>query len=162
MNFLLALFTLIVSSSSAFALSSGQPFPITPDPRLTPGSLCARPDSKRYPEGIAYCERKVRSELKVEIMKTYDQRLGYRITQMNRNLFKIDHYIPLCMGGGNEAENLWPQHASVYQYTDPLEEAACTKMAEGRLRQRDAVNIIRQAKADPRRAPALIEAVRGL
>lgn len=136
---------------------SAQPFPTSPDPQLTPGSLCAKPNAKRYPEGIAYCERRVASELKAEVMEKYDQLLGYRVTAMRRQLFKIDHYIPLCMGGSNEAENLWPQHESVYSQTDPLEELVCTKMALGRLRQQEAVSIIRQAKADPRRASEFLK-----
>jgi len=85
------------------------------------------------------------------IIRTYDIELGYDIGRMNRQDFKIDHYIPLCMGGSNETSNLWPQHKSVYFYTDRLEEAACTKMREGRLIQARAIDLIREAKADPAR-----------
>src|SRR5262245_45768293 len=104
---------------------------------MTPGSLCDRPDSKRYPEGIPYCSRSVKSELKREIMRDYDAKLGYGITAMDRSAFKIDHYIPLCMGGSNKQDNLWPQHQSVFTVTDPLEALECEKMAKGKLLQAD-------------------------
>lgn len=156
MNLLPSILLLVLGFASSPGAYAAQPFPSSPDARLTPGSLCVKPDAKRYPEGIAYCERKVHPELKARVMQIYDQRLGYRVTAMKRQLFKIDHYIPLCMGGSNEPENLWPQHESVYVLTDPLEELTCTKMSEGRLSQKDAVTIIKQAKANPARAAEII------
>jgi hypothetical protein len=138
---------LVVSFLLAHACASD--FPLSPDPSMTPGSLCARPTERRYPERIAYCTRSVGSDRKRAIMRAYDEELGYRVTSMDRGAFKIDHYIPLCMGGSNESDNLWPQHMSVYQYTDALEELTCRRMAEGRLSQADAVELIKRAKADP-------------
>ena len=138
----------------------GQPsFPTSPDPSLTPGSLCDKPDSKRYPEGIPYCSRSVKSDLKRDIMETYDEKLSYKVTSMKRADFKIDHYIPLCMGGSNQPNNLWPQHESVYEITDPLEQIACEKMAAGKLRQAEAVELLRRAKANLGEAPAIIRQV---
>lgn len=140
----IALLALTLSSSAL----ANAPFPSEPDSTLTPGSLCDRPDAKRYPERIPYCSRGVGGALKREVMQTYDARLGYRITSMNRSEFKIDHYIPLCMGGSNHSNNLWPQHSSVYAITDPLEQLACMKMAEGKLLQAKAVELIKEAKGD--------------
>jgi len=137
-------------------------FPIGPDSKLTPGSLCARGNSHRYPENIPYCNRSVSSGRKKDIIHDYDAILGYHVSEMNRQLFKIDHYIPLCMGGSNETSNLWPQHESVYNITDPLEGAACIKMAEGRLLQRDAVQLIREGKADLKKARSILEYIQNL
>ncbi|MNT67943.1 hypothetical protein D3C72_2061270 [compost metagenome] len=81
---------------------------------------------------------------------------------MNRMDFKIDHYIPLCMGGANDVENLWPQHKSIYAITDPLEPLLCEKMADGRLLQKDAINYIKAAKANLDQVPAIIRQVQGL
>ncbi len=120
-------------------------FPKGPDATLTPGALCAHPDQYRYPEKIKYCERDVSTGEKAAIFQKYDQ-LGYRTRSMKRQAFKIDHYIPLCAGGSNESRNLWPQHQSVYEITDKLEALICEKMAAGRLRQKDAVALIMQAK----------------
>lgn len=160
---LTVLATLVALTGASLAAAPGQAgFPTSPHPELTPGSLCESPTAKRYPEGIPYCARKVASELKAEIMREYDQTLGYRIQAMNRGAFKIDHYIPLCMGGSNRPDNLWPQHESVFNVTDPLEGLACDKMAQGKLRQAAAVSIIREAKANLGGVPALVSRVQQL
>lgn len=130
------------------AYSAPAAFPLNPDPKITPGSLCDHPGFYSYKEQVARCARDVDSELKVEIIRVYDHTFGYAIEKMKRVLFKIDHFIPLCMGGSNRPDNLWPQHESVYSVTDPIEQRLCQKMAEGRLRQAEAVAIIRRAKAD--------------
>lgn len=137
-------------------------YPMGPKESITPGTLCKKPDEKRYPEGIPYCERAVGGSLKNDIIKTYDTTFGYKIGSMDRKLFKIDHYIPLCMGGSNEEENLWPQHESVYTLTDPIEQFACQKMSEGKLRQKDAVAYIREAKNDLTKAKAILEKIMSL
>lgn len=152
-----------LSIASAWADdNSVQRFPTSPDPHLTPGSLCAKASEIRYAEKIRYCDRAVGSARKDDIIRTYDRELGFTVGQMKRQLFKIDHYIPLCMGGSNESDNLWPQHESVYQYTDELEMVACQKMQEGRLKQADAVAFIKKAKADPRNADKILDSVSSL
>jgi hypothetical protein len=139
-----------------------QAYPTSPAPHLTPGTLCERPSSKRYAEGIPYCERDVHSDLKREVMETYDRELGYQVTKMARGLFKIDHFIPLCMGGSNQAENLWPQHESVYTITDDIEHLSCELMSKGKLRQAEAVAGIREAKLDLARAPAVLARLKAI
>ncbi|MDG0816543.1 hypothetical protein [Bdellovibrio svalbardensis] len=152
----LVLITLVSLSSHA-----GGNFPQGPDATLTPGALCDRPSSHRYPEGINYCERNVDSSTKKDIFVQYDQ-IGYRTRSMNRMDFKIDHYIPLCMGGANAEENLWPQHKSIYAITDPLEPLLCNKMAEGKLLQKDAIRLIKQGKAHLDQIPAIMQQVEAL
>ncbi len=131
-------------------------FPIKPDPNLTPGQLCAVADEIRYPEKIKYCERDVATFTKQSIILTYDAKLNYSIRLQNRSDFKIDHYIPLCMGGSNERQNLWPQHKSVYFHTDPLEGLLCEKMKYGRIKQAAAIDLIRQAKNDLSKIPEIL------
>lgn len=121
-------------------------FPKSPDLTETPGKLCSNPTSIRYPEKIAYCERDVDSYTKNAVIAKYDKLFGFSIRQMNRGEFKIDHLIPLCAGGANVEENLWPQHKSVYNVTDPLEPLVCEKMAAGRLKQAEAIKLVLQAK----------------
>ncbi len=137
-------------------------FPKGPNQELTPGSLCHKPTEYRYPERIPYCRRNVESQLKREIIRTYDSELGYKIGSMDRQKFKIDHLIPLCAGGSNEEDNLWPQHESVYTITDPLEPLICEKMAEGRLSQKQAVNLILKAKNDLKLVPKVIAELEAL
>lgn len=136
-------------------------FPTGPDANLTPGALCNRPSAYRYPEKIKYCERNVSPSQKKDIFAKYDQ-LGYRTRSMNRQAFKIDHYIPLCAGGSNDESNLWPQHESVYQITDSLEQLVCEKMAQGHLKQRDAVAYIREAKNNLDEVPKIFAEVQSL
>jgi hypothetical protein len=138
------LFTVLFAAQSVFAGFAA--FPSKPEFSHTPGETCERPSTYRYPERIAYCERDVDSETKRAIIAEYDRAFGYKIRTMPRNKFKIDHYIPLCMGGSNRVENLWPQHESVYKITDPLEALLCQKMAEGVLKQADAIDMIKRAK----------------
>jgi len=121
-------------------------FPKSPNHEMTPGAFCDHPSTYRYSEQIAYCQRNVEPAKKQTIIHDYDERLGYRIATMDRRSFKIDHLIPLCMGGGNQTENLWPQHRTLYEVTDPLEEGLCRLMARGVLKQIDAVAMIRSAK----------------
>lgn len=138
--------TFAIPHSRDFSNYSVEYFPKNPNPDLTPGELCNSPSQYRYPEKIKYCERNVSPEMKREIIAQYDAELGYRIRQMDRSKFKIDHLIPLCAGGANTKENLWPQHESVYEVTDRLEAELCAKMAEGKLMQRRAVELILTAK----------------
>ena len=131
----------LVFSLSALAVD----FPTAPDSRLTTGTLCTTPIQRRYAEQIPYCERDVSTKTKDEVFVAY-RRLGYNLPTKDRQSYKIDHYIPLCMGGGNSKNNLWPQHVSIYSKTDSLEQAICAKMSEGRMDQADAVKMIKAVK----------------
>lgn len=144
--------SVLIFSITSFAASH---YPRNPDERLTPGSLCHRPDAHRYPERIPYCNRNVSKGEKWQVIEDYNEKLGYNIERRDRQQFKIDHLIPLCAGGSNESDNLWPQHESVYKITDELEGLACEKMAHGRLRQKDAVELILRAKHHLEEAPAI-------
>jgi hypothetical protein len=137
----------------------GQPnrFPKNPNLNETPGKVCTSSGVHRYPENISYCERNVDSSLKKDIIKKYDSLFGYTIGAMKREDFKIDHLIPLCAGGANSEENLWPQHISVYEITDPLEPLVCQKMEEGKLLQADAIKLILQAKMHLDQVSAIID-----
>jgi hypothetical protein len=152
---------LSVFSLNTFAYQDNAKFPSGPDATMTPGSLCTTPDSRRYPEQIAYCSRNVDSQLKRDLFVKYDQ-MGFRTREMNRMDFKIDHLIPLCMGGSNNENNLWPQHKSIYNITDPLEPLLCQKMANGRLLQKKAVEYILNAKHHLDEVPRIMAEVNRL
>lgn len=154
-----ALFVL-VSIVGSLTWAQGN-FPTGPDATLTPGALCNSASQIRYPERIKYCKRDVSGGEKAQIFKAYDQ-IGYRTRSMDRQQFKIDHYIPLCAGGSNSEDNLWPQHESVYVITDKLEELVCIKMSEGRLSQKRAIEYIKRAKNNLDEAPGIEDEVRGL
>lgn len=150
----------VVLFLSAISFAGG--FPIGPDPVVTPGAICEDSPTRRYLENIVYCERNVDTQLKKEIIKMYDERFGFTIRQMNRGDFKIDHFIPLSIGGSNSISNLWPQHKSVYAVTDPLEQELSNKISAGRIKQAEAIRVIREAKLNLGRAPELLDYVRSL
>jgi hypothetical protein len=150
----------LFSLLAAFSLAvSAKDFPYYPDPKMTPGKLCDRPDRYRYPEGIAYCDRDVDSETKDSIIAQYDLKFNYRIKSLPREDFKIDHFIPLCMGGSNDLDNLWPQHKSVWEVTDPIEPILCTKMAQGKISQKDAIKLLMEAKLNLENAGKVLKFV---
>ncbi len=169
-DLIVLLVTCFIAASVSFAaeLDGSRPdsgtaqFPSSPDPKITPGSLCQTPNAYRYPEKIAYCSRDVKGAEKDAIIHEYDADLGYSVAKMDRQKFKIDHYFPLCMGGSNNSDNLWPQHESIYALTDPLEPAVCGKMAKGVLKQAEAVELIKRAKANPADAPNVTKYVLAL
>ena len=134
--------------SSSSLLSDHAAFPVGPNLSVTPGELCQHADSYRYPDHIAYCSRNVDPSLKHDIIVQYDHDFGFDIEGLNRADFKIDHFIPLCIGGANDRSNLWPQHKSVYVLTDGIEEKLGELMAQGKMHQDEAVKIVRGAKLD--------------
>ena len=152
----------LVLFTQAYADQDNGPFPKTPVLTETPGKLCSSPSAYRYPEKIAYCERNVDSYTKNAIIAKYDSLFGFRIRQMKRTDFKIDHLIPLCAGGSNSEENLWPQHVSVYNITDPLEPVLCEKMQAGRLTQKEAIKLIIEAKTNLKMAPVILKKLHSL
>jgi len=132
-------------------------YPIKPDLEMTPGDLCDTPDERRYPERINYCDRDVDVELKAEIFATYDKTFDFHTREMNRQDFKIDHLVPLCLGGSNKQDNLWPQHKNVYNLTDPLEPFLCNKLSMGQIKQAEAVKIIIEVKQNPNSTDSRME-----
>lgn len=133
-------------SGQVLSSNKGGKYPLNPETSVTPGDLCEHPDELRYPEKIKYCERHVSSGTKDEIIQMYDKKFGYAVAAMRRGDFKIDHFIPLCMGGSNDVENLWPQHKTVYSVTDPFEPRLCDLMKAGRMKQAEAMNYIKKVK----------------
>ena len=144
MNKQLSVICLLISLTANSQVSS-KVYPLGPDARLTPGSLCDRPTERRYPERISYCEREVSSETKDYVFREYRTQLGYALGDRHVN-FKVDHFIPLCAGGSNKEDNLWPQNVAIYTKTDPLEELACKKLSLGKIKQMDVINLIKAAK----------------
>ena len=149
---------LIISSLNAFAID----FPQSPHPQVTPGSLCDTPTEYRYPEHINYCERDVSPGEKEIIFEIYRRKVGYTLNIRDRSDYKIDHYIPLCAGGSNKQNNLWPQHKSVFNVTDPLESVGCEKLKTARITQRDLVQLIQLAKLNLREVPRVLKHLQSL
>lgn len=151
----------VVTLTLSLQVIAASNYPIKPDPRMTPGKLCDLPVEYRYPEHVAYCGRDVETETKAEIFAAY-RKIGYPMSSTNRADYKIDHYIPLCMGGSNDKVNLWPQHVSIYNITDSIEASLCDKMKQGKLSQAKAMMYMKSVKNDLSTAPALIKILNAL
>jgi hypothetical protein len=155
------LFLLLITTLTLSFANYGN-YPHHPDPKLTPGTTCNHPTEYRYRERIAYCERDVDTERKNEIISDYEQVYNFKISSGQRKKYKIDHYIPLCMGGSNENSNLWPQQESIYLITDPLESVLCNKIAENRILQNDAIEMIKMGKNNLDMIPSLLKQAKAL
>lgn len=92
-----------------------------PDRKLTPGRI-ARKDKDR--QGVTEeMERRVFSR--------------YRIPWRRRLEFKVDHLIPLELGGADAVENLWPQSLYAKPYNamrkELVTECLLTRIAAGKM-----------------------------
>lgn len=135
-------------------------YPKFPEASLTPGSLCDTPDRYRHPEQVPYCERNVNSFLKETVFLAY-KKYGYRLSS-DRTNYKIDHFIPLCFGGSNYQNNLWPQHLSVSAITDPVEAIGCDKLGQGLISHQEALDLIVKAKLNLSEAPKIFKYLKSL
>ena len=151
MKIIISLLLLCLSSSSI----AGNAYPKGPDAVQTPGSLCQTPDSHRYPEQIPYCDRDVSWATKELIFMNY-RKLGFSLSGQ-RDQYKIDHLIPLCAGGSNIENNLWPQYRTISERTDLLEQRGCEVLAKGRITQKDLIELLLKAKHDLKEAPAVLK-----
>lgn len=149
---------LLLSVSQVYA---SRAYPRSPDPRLTPGSLCESPSRYRYPEQVAYCDREDLNSFAKEAVFLAYRRLGFSLSG-ERNQYKVDHLIPLCAGGSNEENNLWPQYYTISALTDQLEPLGCEVLAKGKITQRELVDLIKRAKLDLTQVPRALAHLRRL
>lgn len=112
-----------------------------PNPKLTPGALCTKNDPNfetlRYPEQIAYCRRNIPTAEKNTIAASYG------VPQGRFAAYEFDHYIPLALGGSDDATNLWPQPRDEATDKDKLEDLLFHELSAGQVTQADAVAQIR-------------------
>ena len=113
----------------------------TVDESFTTGALCTTSDPNfaelRYPEKIPYCNRNISESEK----KLVAQHYGIPASEFFQ--YEFDHFIPLAIGGSNDASNLWPQRLDEAQAKDGLEVSLYAAMKAGNVTQDSAVQQIR-------------------
>ena len=95
--------------------------PLVPNHKLTPGKVAER-DKDRAGVTLGM-EKKVFAR--------------YRLPWSRRAEYKIDHLIPLELGGADAVDNLWPQRVRARPYgadrKELLTEVLVTKIARGQI-----------------------------
>ena len=95
MNWLIVLSVVFVMTANASAQEA-----LLPNPKLTPGRIAKRD--------------KDRSGVTLKMEKKVFSR--YRLPWPRRAEFKIDHLIPVELGGADTVDNLWPQSVRTKPY----------------------------------------------
>ena len=104
---------------------------VLPDPNKTGGSV-------EYNAPALVCghsteHRHVTNAQRDEVLKLYGLPLGAHPD------YEIDHLVPVCLGGGNDASNLWPQPRRSIEAKwnaeakDRLETVLCNLVCDGLL-----------------------------
>lgn len=97
--------TSVVSTASApAAFTTGMDGVVRPDPEFTEGAVFedvtdAQICNEHYTQGV----RQPRFNDKVEAFAAYG------ISIRDRDVYQLDHLVPVSLGGRNDATNLWPQ-----------------------------------------------------
>jgi len=90
----------------------------------------------RYEEQIPVCKRRVSTSRKKAICK--------RDGVTDRAEFKVDHIIPVSLGGNNSNRNLWCQHMSID--TANIEGYAYRMLNKGIWNRKEAMDFVRKYK----------------
>ncbi len=123
-------------------LASDVPMIYHPDTNLTPGVLCSYFDrdykgmDSHSNERVALCNRRVKRNQKQDVLELY------HIDWKNRGYYKIDHIIPLSLGGSNHVQNLFPIHLYLSADYEAIETVALEKYRGGQCSHREAVDAV--------------------
>ncbi len=122
---------LAIATVAFVAILGAEPYSGEP-PASAPGKVVSRSVTElcTVERGMTYSQshRVTSSKLKRQI---FLRDLGRIPTGRERRTWEIDHRVPLCLGGADEAANLWAQHS--YADKDLDEAFACRSVCNGDL-----------------------------
>jgi hypothetical protein len=121
MHFLRAVALLLLL---ARLLAAGQPAPILPDPKLTPGDTFDVTVQDVCVPGYAKKVRAVPAWLKRQAYAEYE------ITEHELGDYEVDHLIALSFGVSNSIRNLWPQSTRTSPWNSFVKDALERKLHE--------------------------------
>ncbi len=153
--------TKALDSSLNEPIAASADYPLAPIASLTTGVECTKSTTTRQPGNFLYCVRNVSKNEKDQVIQSYDD-LGYHLQNLDRGKIKIDHMIPLCMGGANDRKNLWPQYETVYKRTDPLEASLCVAFTNGYITREEAKEQMHYAKENLNEAISMYDKIQAL
>jgi hypothetical protein len=124
---------LVVLFFAGTTAASAQEFPIRPNGTLTPGVIASidQDDVCGLVDGLSYSKRSRHTPIELK-RGVY---AAYGIAPNGRD-FEIDHRVPLCIGGADARENLWPQEGlrhPNFQDKDRLEAEVCRLVCRDHL-----------------------------
>lgn len=93
-----------------------------PNPALTPGAVADTDATIVCAYGYASAHRSVSYAERNEIYNEYGIPRGTRSASPRRG-YRIDHLVPLELGGANDPRNLWPQNFTDSEVKDRVESA---------------------------------------
>jgi hypothetical protein len=126
---------LAICGFTALAAAADHRWPNYPNVALTPGKVattdvrevCARDGSLSYSRR----HRVTADDLKSWVFREYG--IAPPRGHLARAEWEIDHLVPLCLGGADEAANLWPQNRTTFRRKDQREAYACREVCAARL-----------------------------
>ena len=135
-------FVLIFSILALATIINEKVVPVrSPDFSQTPGLLCSTTDADfsglDYPESIARCNRHISDAEKAKVAARYGN-----IPRADWSNYEFDHLLPICAGGSNSSDNLWPEPLAEAKKKDILEVDICLALRAGTIKQADAVQKI--------------------